>query len=73
MNTVINNPNSSGESSWVGMTIGIILAIILIVLFFVYALPALRNNADNDGGINLNVDLPNYDNNGGAGGGTTTP
>lgn len=72
MTTVVNNPGGSSDSSGVGMIVGVILAIILIVLFFVYGLPALKNSGGNDGGINLNVDLPTGGN-GGTGGGAATP
>jgi hypothetical protein len=66
MTTVIKNNGSDADSSGgVGLILGVLLAIVLIVLFFVYALPALRapGPADN-GGINVDVDLP------GGGGGT---
>ncbi len=74
MATVINNPSS--EDSGVGVIIGVLVAIILVVLFFVYGLPALRGPAPADnGGINVNVDLPSGggDSSGGSGGGTYTP
>lgn len=69
MATVINNPNSE-DSSGIGMLVGIVLAVLVIILFFVYGLPAIRNsnteNPPND--INVNVDLPD----GGTGGGNGT-
>ncbi len=42
MATVINNP--SNESSGAGTILGIIVAIILIALLFIYGLPALRGS-----------------------------
>lgn len=74
MATVINNPgdNSRGEGSGVGVIVGIIIALLIIVLFFVYALPAIRNNdaGAGNGGIDVNVDLPGG---GASGGGTSSP
>jgi hypothetical protein len=64
MATVINNPS---EGSGAGAIIGIVIAIILIALLFIYGLPALRGgNAGTPGpSANINVDLPS----GGTGGG----
>jgi hypothetical protein len=77
MATVINNPSGNSEDSGVGMIIGVLVAIVLIVLFFVYGLPALRGNpAPAQNGLNVDVNLPSGggDNGGaGTGGGTTTP
>lgn len=68
MPTVINNPSS--DSSGVGVIVGVLVAIVLIVLFFVYGLPGLRGaGAPDNGGVNVNVDLPG----GGSGSGTYTP
>jgi len=61
METVINNPGGgSGESSGMGMIVGVILAIVIIVLFFMYGLPAIRSNqaADDNGSVDINVELP---------------
>jgi hypothetical protein len=66
MPTIINNP--SGEGSGAGMVVGILVAIIALVLFFVYGLPALRGSDNSGGGANINVQLPAA--NDGAGGGT---
>ncbi len=79
MVTVVNTPPGSGESdSGVGLIVGIILAIVVIALFFIYGLPALRNSAqpvpqDNNRDINIDVDLPNVpgDTSGGSGSGGT--
>jgi hypothetical protein len=70
MATVINNPGES-ESSGVGLIIGVIVAIILIALFFIYALPAMRgsNQAPANPNIDLDVSLPG--NSGGSGGAGT--
>jgi hypothetical protein len=69
MATVINNPGGSEESSGLGMMIGVILAVLVIILFFVYGLPAIRNSnapsQPND--INVDVDLPS------GGGGNSQP
>ncbi|OGI68017.1 hypothetical protein A2738_00380 [Candidatus Nomurabacteria bacterium RIFCSPHIGHO2_01_FULL_42_15] len=60
MATVINNPSGENSSGW-GMVIGIILVVLVVLLFFVYGLPALRNNsaapAQQDD-INVDINLP---------------
>jgi len=44
MTTVINNPgDSSNDSSGVGAVVGVVFALILIALFFVYLLPMIQN------------------------------
>ena len=46
MSTIINNPTGSSEdSSGVGVIAGIVLTVILGILFVLYALPLLRNQA----------------------------
>lgn len=62
MPTIINNPPPVGakeSSAWVLM-LGVAVAIALIILFFVYGLPAIRDTADapkNDT-VNVNVTSP---------------
>lgn len=53
MATVINNPDS-GESTGggVGLIVGAIILLAIVVLFFVYGLPALRGT---DKGTTVNV------------------
>lgn len=64
MATVINNPS---EGSGAGTIIGIVVAIILIALLFIYGLPALRGGDTPTGGsANIDVNLPDT---GGSGGG----
>ncbi len=53
MATVINNP-SSDTGGGAGVLLGIIVAVIIITLFFVYALPGLRG-LSRSGGTNINV------------------
>lgn len=44
MTTIINTPQpASDQSSGMGMIIGLVVLIVFGFLFFVYALPALRN------------------------------
>ena len=45
MTTVINTP-SSGQSSdsGLGLVIGVIVAIAIVALFFIYGLPAIRQS-----------------------------
>lgn len=68
MTTVINNPgNGDGSDSAVGMIVGIIVLLMIVGLFFVYALPAIRGSgaAPQNGAIDVNVKLPS--------GGDTSP
>ncbi len=60
MTTIINTPPTGDSAdSGMGLVLGIILALILGVLFFVYALPTLRDDTppktDN---IDINVQVP---------------
>lgn len=62
MTTVINNPgNGEGSGSGVGIIIGVIVLLVVIGLFFVYALPAIRSSwvTPQKGNIDVNVKLPN--------------
>ena len=79
MSTIINNP-STGEASdsMAGTVLGIVVALVLIILFFVYALPAIqgRNSAGNttstngaSGGVNINLPAGST---GGTSGGTNS-
>lgn len=63
MTTIINNPNGETASdSAAGIIIGVIFALILVALFIVYGLPALRNNqsttTENPSTTNINVTVP---------------
>jgi hypothetical protein len=46
MATIINNPSDRvpAEDSGVGVVVGLIVAVILVVLFFMFAWPTIRNN-----------------------------
>jgi hypothetical protein len=61
MTTIINTP-PAGESADSGLSLifGIIIALILVALFFVYGLPAIRSNgvAPKANDVNVNVKLP---------------
>lgn len=60
MTTIINTPPSADNAtSGLSIVLGVIVALALVVLFFVYGLPALRNAkpAQNDS-INVNVTTP---------------
>ncbi len=61
MATIINNPDSgSGNGGGMGMLIGGIVLVIIIAIFFVYGLPAIRN-ANKGTSVNvpdkINVDV----------------
>lgn len=61
MTTVINTPPSAESSdSGLGLVLGVILALILVALFFVYGLPAIRNNnaVPQNGNIDVNITVP---------------
>ncbi len=61
MTTVINNPRE-GDSS-LGMIIGVIVGIILVLIFFVYGLPAMRGTKPpENGSLDVKVQLPAGDN-----------
>lgn len=61
MTTIINTP-PSGESSnsGLGLVLGVILVLILGALFFIYGLPAIRNNntVPQNGNIDVNISVP---------------
>lgn len=68
MVTVVNSPGpGETESSGVGLVIGVLLAIVVIVLFFIYGLPALRTSQTQNqtpqntspGGSNIQINVPN--------------
>ncbi|MBA3732869.1 hypothetical protein H0W91_00660 [Patescibacteria group bacterium] len=54
--TTIINPGTNDNNGGAGMVIGVIIALVLIALFFVFALPAIRKG--NSGSANINVTLP---------------
>lgn len=57
MTTVINTP-SNGESTGGGFVLGVVLVIVIVLgLFFVYGLPAIRDNAQPKS-VDINVKLP---------------
>lgn len=65
MTTVINNPGGGEDSSGVlGAVIGIVVLIVAVTLFFVYAWPAIQNSKtnsptqDDPNTTEINVTLP---------------
>lgn len=66
MATVINNPS---EGSGAGTIIGVVLAVVLIALLFIYGLPALRGtgNPTPTPSANIDVNLPGANTGGGTG------
>lgn len=60
MTTIINTPGTNDNGSS-GLIAGIIIAVVIIALFFLYGLPAIRQNsapAPKDPGINIDVTIP---------------
>jgi hypothetical protein len=67
MATIINNPDSGAgnDSGGMGMIIGAIVLVLILVLFFIYGLPALRGNNGSTGNqinvpdkVDVNVETP---------------
>lgn len=58
MATVINNPSEGGSGA--GTIIGVVVAIILIALLFIYGIPAVRGGGGTapDASANIDVNLP---------------
>jgi len=69
MATIINNPNGveGGDGTGSGFLAGIVIAAVLVVLFIVFGLPALRRNnaapAPSQGSVDVNLKLPTTNNN----------
>ncbi len=67
MTTIINTPPSVSEStdSGVGLVLGVIIAIVFIAIFFVYALPEIRSvdttTVPKTENVNVNIKLPARD------------
>lgn len=62
MTTVVNGPGG-GESSGMGIVVGVIIALAVVGLavaaFFVYGLPAIQSSqAPKNGSLDINVTLP---------------
>lgn len=56
MATVVNNPApQENTGSGMGMLFGAIIFLVVLVLFFVYGLPALRNAGSGGGGTQISV------------------
>lgn len=54
MTTIVNNPPSSNDSGGgMGMIIGLAFVVVLVILFFLYGLPAIRQMQS--GGVQINV------------------
>ncbi len=61
MTTVINNPGNNEDSGGaVGMILGVVVLLVVVGLFFVYALPAIRNSGGvtPKGTLDVNVNVP---------------
>ena len=54
MTTIVNTPPSGDSSdSGLGLILGVIIAIALIALFFVYGFPVLRQSNNQPNGTNI--------------------
>ncbi len=73
MATVINNPSGTTDSSGSGALLGILVAVVLGILFFVYLLPAIQGtDRTNTSTTEIKVDLPSTAGTGATGGDTPT-
>jgi hypothetical protein len=54
MATIVNTPGTTREGSGTGLIVGVLLAIVLIALFFIYGLPAIRGTGS-DAGTTVNI------------------
>ncbi len=67
MTTIINTPPTSqtveSADSGMGIILGVLFGILLVVLFLIYGLPAIRANnpQPKPDSINVNVQLPTTD------------
>jgi hypothetical protein len=60
MSTIINTPGSlTSDNGGIGMIVGILLVVIVGVLFYLYALPTLRNEEVKPTTTEIKVELPN--------------
>jgi hypothetical protein len=61
MATIINNPDSSSDGGGAGLVTGIIIAVVIVFLFLVFGLPAIRGNGNRGTTVNVpdkvNVDV----------------
>ncbi|MBA3284215.1 MAG: hypothetical protein H0U27_04045 [Nitrosopumilus sp.] len=74
MATIVNTPR---EHSNTGLIVGLVLAVLLLILFFVYGLPNMGGSAapatdGATGGANLNVDVPGVGSGSGSAGGSVS-
>ncbi len=53
MATIINNPDTGSSNSGMGTVVGIVLAIIIVALFFMYGLPAMRGTQKSGTTVNV--------------------
>lgn len=58
METIINNPNGGNEGSGLGIVLGVLLALVLIALFFIYVFPSMREEGNDNGSLDINLELP---------------
>ncbi len=61
MTTVINNPgHDDGADSFMGIILGLILLLVIVGVFIIYALPTIRGNraTPQSGTIDVNVKMP---------------
>lgn len=61
MTTVINNPGNKEEAdSFIGIIMGVLLILLTIAVFFIYALPAIKSGqtVPQESTVDVNVKLP---------------
>lgn len=57
MVTVVNNPGNENPNNGMGMIVGVIIVLALVLLFFVYGLPMLRQSASPQINVPNKVDV----------------
>ena len=70
MATIINTPGTSGNNdSSAGLVVGIIVAIVVVALILLYAIPGLRKNSGNTtNSPSINIQPPSGSSGGSSGG-----
>ena len=64
MADVIHEVHHDGDSSSTGMVMGLLIAALVILLFYFFAWPAISDKDASNGDTNINVTLPAGDSNG---------
>lgn len=63
MTTIINNPSDKSEEGMgIGMIIGLLVVAVLVIVFFMYGIPALKGDKGEKGATGtIQIQLPAHD------------